>query len=230
VLGISYSGYVAQEITVGKQRDIVVLLEEDNSVLNEVVVVGYGSQKRSSISGAVSSITSDEIAELPILRAEQALQGRVAGVTVAQNSGSPGSALTVRVRGTGTINNSDPLYIVDGVPVDGLDFLNPNDIESINVLKDAASSAIYGARGANGVVLITTKSGKKIRKAASVTTLTTGYKARGKPPTCSPLASMGSSPTRHTLLPGLRRCRSLPTPTHWAKAPTGWTRFSPMPP
>lgn len=161
VLGISYSGYVSQEITVGQQRDLNVLLEEDNSVLGEVVVVGYGSQKRSSISGAVSSITSEEISELPVLRTEQALQGRVAGVTVAQNSGSPGSALTVRVRGTGTINNSDPLYIVDGVPVEGLDFLNPNDIESINVLKDAASSAIYGARGANGVVLITTKSGKK---------------------------------------------------------------------
>lgn len=161
VLGISYSGYVSQEVTVGKQRDIAVLLQEDNSVLNEVVVVGYGSQKRSSISGAVSSITSEEISELPVLRTEQALQGRVAGVTVAQNSGSPGSALTVRVRGTGTINNSDPLYIVDGIPVDGLDFLNPNDIESINVLKDAASSAIYGARGANGVVLITTKGGKK---------------------------------------------------------------------
>jgi len=161
VLGIAYSGYVAQEITVGKQRDLNILLEEDNSMLNEVVVVGYGSQKRSSISGAVSSITAEEISELPVLRTEQALQGRVAGVTVAQNSGSPGSALTVRVRGTGTINNSDPLYIVDGIPVDGLDFLNPNDIESINVLKDAASSAIYGARGANGVVLITTKSGKK---------------------------------------------------------------------
>lgn len=161
VLGIAYSGYVSQEITIGQQRDLNIALSEDNSVLNEVVVVGYGSQKRSSISGAVSSITSEEISELPVLRTEQALQGRVAGVTVAQNSGSPGSALTVRVRGTGTINNSDPLYIVDGIPVDGLDFLNPNDIESINVLKDAASSAIYGARGANGVVLITTKSGKK---------------------------------------------------------------------
>ncbi len=161
VLGIAYSGYVSQTITVGKQRDIVVALEEDNSVLSEVVVVGYGSQKRSSISGAVSSITSDEIAELPVLRTEQALQGRVAGVTVAQNSGSPGSALTVRVRGTSSIGSSNPLYIVDGIPVEGLDFLNPNDIESINVLKDGASSAIYGARGGNGVVLITTKAGKK---------------------------------------------------------------------
>jgi TonB-linked SusC/RagA family outer membrane protein len=124
------------------------------------VVTGYGSQKRSSISGSVATIGAAEIAEKPILRVEQALQGNTAGVQVAQVSGSPGSALTVRVRGVGTINNSDPLYIVDGIPVDGLDFLNPNDIETINVLKDAASAAIYGSRGANGVVLITTKGGK----------------------------------------------------------------------
>ncbi len=120
-----------------------------------------GSQKRSNISGSVSTVNADEIAERPITRVEQALQGRVAGVQVAQVSGSPGSALTVRMRGVGTINNSDPLYIVDGIPVDGLDFLNPNDIETMNVLKDAASAAIYGSRGANGVVLITTKGGKR---------------------------------------------------------------------
>ena len=159
VLLFSYAGYESAEIPVGTQREINVILSENASLINEVVVVGYGTQKRSSISGAVSSITAKEISELPILRMEQALQGRVAGVTVTQNSGSPGSTLTVRVRGTSTINNSDPLYIVDGIPVDGLDFLNPNDIENINVLKDAASAAIYGARGANGVVLITTKSG-----------------------------------------------------------------------
>jgi TonB-linked SusC/RagA family outer membrane protein len=161
VLQFAYTGYQSKEIVVGNQSNIDVLLEETASLINEVVVVGYGAQKRSNISGAVSTITAEEISELPILRTEQALQGRTAGVQVTQNSGSPGSALTVRVRGTGTINNSDPLYIVDGIPVDGLDFLNPNDIESINVLKDAASSAIYGARGANGVVLITTRNGKK---------------------------------------------------------------------
>ncbi len=161
VLLISYSGYATQQIVVGAQREFNVRLAESPSLINEVVVVGYGTQKRSSISGAVSSITADEISELPVLRTEQALQGRVAGVTVSQNSGSPGSTLTVRVRGTSTINNSEPLYIVDGIPVDGLDFLNPSDVETINVLKDAASAAIYGARGANGVVLITTKSGRK---------------------------------------------------------------------
>ena len=160
ILVVSYTGYQSQEIEVSNRRRIDVILEDQVSLLDEVVVVGYGTQKRSKISGAVSTVTAEEITETPVLRTEQALQGRIAGVQVAQNSGVPGSALTVRVRGVGTINNSDPLYIVDGIPVDGIDFLNPNDIESINVLKDAASAAIYGARGANGVVLITTKGGK----------------------------------------------------------------------
>lgn len=160
-LEFSYIGYNAQVITVGAQRNLSVILTESASQLDEVVITGYTTQKRSNISGSVAILQAKDIAEKPILRVEQALQGQTAGVQVAQVSGSPGSALTVRVRGVGTINNSDPLYIVDGIPVDGLDFLNPNDIESINVLKDAASAAIYGARGANGVVLITTKSGKK---------------------------------------------------------------------
>lgn len=161
VLVASYTGFLTQEIEVGGRSTLDIRLAESATQINEVVVTGYGSQKRSSISGAVSSISAAEIAERPILRVEQALQGRTAGVQVAQNSGSPGSPLTVRVRGVGTINNADPLYIVDGIPVDGLDFLNPNDIETINVLKDAASAAIYGSRGANGVVLITTKGGRR---------------------------------------------------------------------
>lgn len=159
-LSISYTGYITQEFTVGQQRTFNCTLAENSAVLDEIVVVGYGSQKRSNISGAVASISADEIGELPVLRTEQALQGRVAGVVVAQNSGSPGSTLSVRIRGTSSTGSSDPLYIVDGIPVDGLDFLNPNDIETINILKDGASAAIYGARGGNGVVLITTKTGK----------------------------------------------------------------------
>jgi TonB-linked SusC/RagA family outer membrane protein len=158
---VSYTGFTSQTIPVNGRQTIDVVLTENSATLSEVVVTGYGSQKRSSISGSVSSVGAAEIAERPILRVEQALQGRTAGVQIAQVSGSPGSPLTVRVRGVGTINNSDPLYIVDGIPVDGLDFLNPNDIENINVLKDAASAAIYGSRGANGVVLITTKGGKR---------------------------------------------------------------------
>lgn len=160
-LVFSYIGYNTTEIVVGDQTEINVSLSENASVLNEVVVTGYTNQKRSNISGSVATLNAKDISEKPILRVEQALQGLTAGVQVAQNSGSPGSTLAVRVRGVGTINNSDPLYIVDGVPVDGLDFLNPNDVETMNVLKDAASAAIYGSRGANGVVLITTKGGKK---------------------------------------------------------------------
>jgi len=160
-LVFSYIGYNSIEIVVGDQKEINVSLTENASVLNEVVVTGYTNQKRSNISGSVATLNAKDISEKPILRVEQALQGQTAGVQVAQNSGSPGSSLAVRIRGVGTINNSDPLYIVDGVPVDGLDFLNPNDVETMNVLKDAASAAIYGSRGANGVVLITTKGGKK---------------------------------------------------------------------
>jgi TonB-dependent SusC/RagA subfamily outer membrane receptor len=156
VLVYTFIGYATVEQAVSAAGAIDVRMEENISQLDEIVVTGYGTEKRSSISGAVSVVKADEFAERPILRVEQALQGRAAGVQIAQVSGSPGSPLTVRVRGVGTINNSDPLYIVDGMPVDGLDFLNPQDIETINVLKDAASAAIYGARGANGVVLVTT--------------------------------------------------------------------------
>ena len=161
VLIFMYIGYETIEVPVGDRNQVDIALTESVSQLNEVIVTGYGTQKRSSISGSVSVIKNDEFSEQPVLRVEQALQGRAAGVQVTQNSGSPGSTMNVRVRGVGTINNSDPLYIVDGIPVDGLDFLNPGDIESINVLKDAASASIYGSRGANGVVLITTKGSKR---------------------------------------------------------------------
>jgi len=161
VLVFSYTGSMPQEIQVGGQSRIDVVLQPQISVLEEVVVVGYGNQKRSDISGSVSVITAEEITETPALRVEQALQGRAAGVLVTQNSGSPGSPLNINIRGISTLGDSGPLFIVDGIPVDGLDFLNPSDIESISVLKDAASAGIYGTRAANGVVLITTKSGKK---------------------------------------------------------------------
>ncbi len=160
----SFIGMETQEVLVEDQKIFKITMSERATLMDEIIVVGYGTQKRSTISGAVSVVTSDEIEKLPSLRVEQALQGRTAGVLVSQNSGSPGAELTVRVRGAGTINNSDPLYVVDGIPVDGLDFLNPNEIESMSVLKDASAAAIYGARAANGVVLITTKTGKKNQK------------------------------------------------------------------
>ena len=161
ILVFSYTGMTPQEITVGDRSVINVTMTVNAQVLDEVVVVGYGVQKKSVVTGAISSIDSDDITETPVLRVEQALQGRAAGVQVTNSSGQPGDALTVRIRGAGTTGNADPLYVVDGLPVGGIDYLNPGDIESIEVLKDAASAAIYGARAANGVVLITTKSGVK---------------------------------------------------------------------
>ncbi|HRG43797.1 MAG TPA: TonB-dependent receptor plug domain-containing protein, partial [Saprospiraceae bacterium] len=157
---LKYIGMQDAVVVYTGQSSIQVSLTPNTKVLDEMVVVGYGSQRRSAITGAISVIKSDEISSSPALRVEQALQGRMAGVQVSQNSGAPGAPLTVRIRGTGTINNSDPLYIVDGIPVSGLDFLNPSDIESINVLKGAAATALYGSRAANGAIMITTKKGK----------------------------------------------------------------------
>ena len=162
VLVVSYVGMEPAELVISSAGVMNVVLAEAGSNLNEVVVVGYGTQKKSVVTGAISSVKASDINNQPIGRIEQFLQGRASGLTIAAGSGQPGSSSTVRVRGTTSINNSDPLYVVDGVPVDinGIDYLNPNDIESIEVLKDAASAAIYGARAASGVILVTTKRGK----------------------------------------------------------------------
>ena len=165
-LVFSYIGYLKQEIQVAQTvSDLNVQLKADVAGLEEAIVIGYGNQQRSKISGAVTTVDIKEATSIPVLRTEQALQGRAAGVQVTQNSGQPGSTQTIRIRGLGSINNSDPLFIVDGIPSGGIDYLNPSDIESISILKDAASTAIYGARGANGVVLITTKKGSRNSKA-----------------------------------------------------------------
>jgi TonB-dependent starch-binding outer membrane protein SusC len=129
--------------------------------LETEVVVGYGVSKKDDLTGSVTSVKSDEITRDAVFSVRKSLQGKAAGVHVTQNSGAPGKPVTVRIRGVGTINNSDPLYVVDGVPINGIDFLNPNDIESISILKDASATAIYGSRGANGVVLVTTKRAKE---------------------------------------------------------------------
>lgn len=166
VLVFSFIGFVTQEVTVGEQSALTITMTTDIRALEEVVVVGYGTQKKGLITGAIASVKTDEIVQTPVLRVEQALQGRIPGVVVTNLSGQPGDAPTVRIRGAGTNGSADPLYIVDGFPVSGIDFLTPGDIETMSVLKDAASAAIYGARGANGVVLITTKKGTK--KALSI--------------------------------------------------------------
>ena len=166
-LVFSYIGYLRKELKVDNTvTDLKVLLDPDVAGLEEAVVIGYGNQQRSKISGAVTTVDIKAATSVPVLRTEQALQGRAAGVQVTQNSGQPGSAQTIRIRGLGSINNSDPLFIVDGIPSGGIDYLNPGDIESISILKDAASTAIYGARGSNGVVLITTKKGSRNSKAS----------------------------------------------------------------
>jgi TonB-dependent starch-binding outer membrane protein SusC len=162
VLVFSLIGYQTREEPIGGRSDISLLLTSQSQGLNDVVVVGYGTQKKSVVTGSISSVKASDLEDQPVNRLEDALQGRTSGVTIAANSGQPGSSEQVRVRGTTSINASDPLYVVDGVPLDGggLDYLNPADIESIEVLKDAASQAIYGARASAGVILVTTKKGK----------------------------------------------------------------------
>ena len=160
LLVISSIGYVTR--TVALEDAALVVLEEDAIMLEDVVVVGYGVQKKSVVTAAIAKVGSDELGKTAPVRVDNALKGLAAGVNVTSSSGQPGSAARIRVRGTGTINNSDPLYIVDGMPIEGgIDYLNPSDIESIEVLKDAASGAVYGARAANGVILVTTKKGTK---------------------------------------------------------------------
>jgi len=166
ILLFSYVGYKTIETPVGDKQDLMITLSPDATALEEVVVVSYGTQKKSVTTGAISSVKAEELEAIPNGRIEQSLQGRVSGVTIAQNSGQPGSSATVRVRGLTTFNTyggNTPLWVVDGVIVDagGIGYINQSDIESIEVLKDAASQAIYGARAASGVILVTTKKGKE---------------------------------------------------------------------
>ncbi|WP_299703759.1 TonB-dependent receptor [uncultured Pontibacter sp.] len=162
VLVVTYIGFIQQEVAINDQTIVNIVLKTDARALEEVVVVGYGVQKKSVVTGAISSVRASDLENQQITRVEQALQGRTSGVTIASNSGAPGSAATVRVRGITTLNNNEPLYVVDGVVVNGgIEYLNQSDIESIELLKDAASAAIYGTRGATGVILVTTKKGRQ---------------------------------------------------------------------
>lgn len=168
VLVFSYIGYLSKEITVTGSSDINVVLAEDTKQLEEVVVVGYVGQKKNSISGAVTQVNLDDASRTRIPDVAQALQGQVAGVFVAANTGAPGDGIKIRVRGEGTLGNNDVLYVVDGVPTRDISFLNMNDVKSMTVLKDAASAAIYGSRAAGGVVIITTKQGAEGKATLSV--------------------------------------------------------------
>lgn len=180
----SFIGYLTKEVTSDSKKAMQVSLVENTNNLNEVVVIGYGTAKKKDVTGAVSSVTAKSIKDQPFTGLDQALQGKVSGVTITQNSGTPGGGVSVRIRGIASLSGNEPLYVVDGVPINGgdgndtfnysslggasgqtkssaLSAINPADIESMDILKDASATAIYGSRGSNGVVLITTKKGKK---------------------------------------------------------------------
>ena len=160
VLQVSYMGYQTQEVKVANAGPIRVTLQPDNVQLQEVVAIGYGTMKKSDLTGAVTSVSADQLLKAPVAGLDQALQGRAAGVTVTSNSGQPGEGATIRIRGIGSATGqNDPLYVVDGVITGDIKWLSPSDIKSMEILKDASAAAIYGSRGANGVILITTKSG-----------------------------------------------------------------------
>jgi TonB-linked SusC/RagA family outer membrane protein len=159
VLHFSFVGYEDQEFTIGDQSEILVSLQPGSTMLDEFVVIGYGTLRKSDLTGAVSSLKAEDIRKITTIHPEKALQGKVTGVQVTTTSGAPGAGAAVRIRGVGTFNNSAPIFVVDGMILDDISFLNSGDIESMEVLKDASATAIYGSRGANGVILITTKQG-----------------------------------------------------------------------
>ncbi len=183
VLTFSYIGFRTQEVEIGNRTQIDVELEVDASQLEEVVVIGFGTQEKKDITGAVSSVSGEELNEIPVPSFEQALTGRAAGVQVTTGSGTPGAGASLRIRGVGSTNNAEPLYVIDGIiignvtgggqtSISPLSLINPNDIESIDILKDASATAIYGARAGNGVVIITTKRGKEGKMSINLDTYT----------------------------------------------------------
>ena len=168
VIVVSFVGYKSLEVPVKGQKQIMVTLSEDSEMLDEVVVIGYGTMKKSDLTGAVSSLGSKDIKNAPVSNLGQAIQGRISGVQVV-DAGKPGDNVSIKIRGLGSINNCDPLVVIDGVPTDlGLSSLNMADVERLDVLKDASATAIYGSRGANGVVMITTKRGTEGKGKLSV--------------------------------------------------------------
>lgn len=159
VIEVSYIGYLTQETVINNQKSIRFLLKEDTKTLDEVVVIGYGVQKKADLTGSVANINTEKLKTQSNANIGQALQGKIAGVDIVSQGGAPGSGTRIMVRGIGTLNNASPLYIVDGMYMNSIDHINPNDIASIDVLKDASSAAIYGSRAANGVIIVTTKEG-----------------------------------------------------------------------
>lgn len=160
-LKISYVGYLNQDIVVTDQTNIDLTLTESIKEIDQVVVIGYGSQKKSDLTGSVASVSAKELNSVPVARVDEALVGKAAGVSVVATSGMPGASRTILIRGITSINGSEPLIVIDGIPGGDMNKLSPSEIESVEVLKDAASTAIYGSTGGNGVILISTKRGKE---------------------------------------------------------------------
>jgi len=187
ILLISYSGFMSQEVSVSNISNLIIQLVRKNAVGEEVIIVGYGTQRKKDITGSVATLKGADLNQVPLTNLDQKLQGQIAGVQVSQTSGNPGGGATIRIRGAGTIGNNQPLFVVDGFPIGNvyanevspLTTISPEDIESIEVLKDASSTAIYGSRGANGVILITTKKGKS-GKANVGLSVSTGFQELGK--------------------------------------------------
>ncbi len=159
-MSISYVGYISQEIALNGQKTLKVVLKDDSEMLDEVVVIGYGTMKKSDMTGAISSVKSEELLKRATTSATEALQGKVAGVSILRSGGNAGASISVKIRGIKTMGDNEPLYIIDGYPGD-INTINPQDIESMEILKDGAAAAIYGSVAANGVVLVTTKNGKE---------------------------------------------------------------------
>lgn len=157
---ISYVGYVPQEIPLKGQKTLTVTLKDDTEMLDEVVVVGYGTMKKSDMTGAISSVKSEDLMKRATTSATEALQGKIAGVSVLKSGGNAGASISVKIRGIKTMGDNEPLYIIDGYPGD-INTINPQDIESMEILKDGAAAAIYGSVAANGVVIVSTKNGKE---------------------------------------------------------------------
>lgn len=171
VLVFSYVGYTTQEVSIEGEQELFVELEPSVGELDELVVIGYGAVRKRDVTGAVSQVPAEEIGDFTTFNAEQSLQGKVSGVQVTSTSGAPGADASVRIRGVGTFNDSSPIYVVDGVILDNISFLNPSDIQSVEVLKDASATAIYGSRGANGVILIQTKTGAGLEAGSTMITV-----------------------------------------------------------
>lgn len=172
VLEIKYVGYANQEIKVGDMTQISVVLVEEIREIDQVVVIGYGSMKKSDLTGSIASVSSEDLKAIPVARIDEALTGRAAGVNVSATSGMPGASRTIQIRGVSSINGFEPLIVIDGIPGGDMNKINPSDIESIEVLKDAASAAIYGSTGGNGVILITTKRGKEGKASTTINVYT----------------------------------------------------------